>query len=61
MKKKETVKKNKDDLIKELNEKRLNLRDLRFGLAGSKNKNVKEIKTIKKDVARILTALRGMN
>jgi ribosomal protein L29 len=55
--KKEKIKKNESDLIKEFSEKRLKLRDLRFGIAGSKSKNVKEQKMIKKDVARILTAL----
>jgi ribosomal protein L29 len=57
MKKKEIKKKNESDLITELNEKSLKLRDLRFGFAGSKNKNVKEQKTVKKDIARIKTAL----
>jgi ribosomal protein L29 len=58
MKKKEITKKNDSDLLKELDEKRLKLRDIRFGLAGSKSKNVKEQKMIKKDIARILTALK---
>jgi len=53
--------KNKSDLMKELGEKRLSLRDIRFGLAGSKSKNVKEQKMIKKDIARIHTALKGIN
>lgn len=61
MKKKEETKKNKEDLIKETDEKRLKLRDLRFGLAGSKNKNVKEQKMIKKEIARLLTIAKGMN
>jgi ribosomal protein L29 len=65
--KKETAKKEKtkkkslptseSDLMKELSEKRLKLRDIRFGIAGSKSKNVKEQKMIKKDVARILTKI----
>ncbi len=59
--KKGLLKKNKDDLMKELDEKRLSLRDIRFGIAGSKSKNVKEQKTIKKDIARIMTELRIMN
>lgn len=49
--------KKKEDLIKELGEKRVVLRDMRFGVAGSKNKNVKEQKAIKKEIARILTAI----
>jgi len=55
------IKSNKADLVKKLNEKRLSLHDLRFGLTGSKNKNVKEQRTIRKDIARILTALKEMN
>jgi ribosomal protein L29 len=52
--------KNKIDLMKELNEKRLSLHDIRFGTAGSKSKNVKEQKMIKRDIARIYTALGAM-
>lgn len=57
--KKEKLKKNEADLMKEFSEKKLKLRDIRFGVAGSKNKNVKEQKNIKKDIARILTALKS--
>ena len=56
--KKELVKKSKGDLEKELNEKKLAVHTIRFGMAGSKSKNVKEQKNIKKDIARIKTALR---
>ena len=55
--KKELLKKNKDDLMKELEAKRLSLRDIRFGIAGSKSKNVKGQKMIRKDIARIKTVL----
>lgn len=51
--------KNKNDLEKELSEKRLTIRAIRFGTAGSKTKNVKEQRTIKKDIARILTVLKS--
>jgi ribosomal protein L29 len=54
-------KKSRVDLMKELNLKRLSLRDIRFGVAGSKNKNVKEQKNTKKDIARIHTALKAMS
>ncbi len=54
---KDSVKKSKTDLIKELNEKSLALRDIRFGVAGGKSKNVKEYSNIKKEIARIKTAL----
>ena len=46
-----------EDLHKTLSEKRSGLRDFRFGLSGSKTKNVKKGKEIKKDIARILTEL----
>lgn len=59
--KKELTKKNKADLIKSLDEKRILIRDIRFGTAGSKSKNVKEQKNLKKDIARIKTELRIMN
>jgi ribosomal protein L29 len=58
--KNEFSKKSKVDLMKELNEKRLSLRNKRFGRAGSKDKNVKEQKMIKKDIARIHTLLTQM-
>lgn len=47
------------DLKKILAEKREALRKFRFDVAGSKIKNVKEALTLRKEVARILTALRG--
>lgn len=45
------------DLKKLLTEKRESLQDFRFGSAGSKTRNVKEGRNIKKDIARIMTAL----
>ncbi|MFA6269774.1 MAG: 50S ribosomal protein L29 [Candidatus Paceibacterota bacterium] len=59
--KKELAKKNKADLQKELDEKRVAVHSIRFNMAGSKSKNVKEQKNIKKDIARIKTELRIMN
>lgn len=56
--KKELNKKSKEILEKELKESLISLRDKRFGLAGSKSKNVKEYKNIKKGIARIKTVLR---
>ncbi len=51
--------KNKD--VKTLNdmlvEKRTALRGFRFGSAGSKTRNVREGRNIKKDIARIFTAI----
>jgi len=46
-----------EDLNKALSEKRSGLKDFRFGLSGSKTKNVKKGKEIKKDIARILTEM----
>jgi ribosomal protein L29 len=49
--------KNEKDLIKELEDKRAALRTFRFNVSGSKVRNMKEGKGLKKDVARILTEL----
>jgi ribosomal protein L29 len=59
MKKKELSKKSKIDLIKELSEKHVSLRNIRFEVAGSKSKNVKGQRMIKRDIARIKTALKN--
>jgi len=45
------------DLRKMVAEKREALRAFRFGGAGAKTKNVREGRVIRKDIARILTAL----
>jgi len=49
------------ELAKELREKREGLRAFRFGISGSKVKNMREGRNLKKDIARILTemSLRG--
>ena len=49
--------KTEKELIKELSEKRFSIRNFRFGMAGSKIKNVKESRNNRKDIARILTEL----
>ncbi len=51
--------KNKTDkeLAESIAEKRELLRTFRFGIAGSKTRNVKEGMTVKRDIARILTEL----
>lgn len=49
--------KNPKDLLKSLNEKRNALQDFRFGMSGGKTKNVKEGRTLRKDIARIQTEL----
>ncbi len=61
MKIKELSKKNKNELLKTLSEKRTSLRDFRFSVSGSSVRNVKEGKSIKKDIARILTILKKNN
>ncbi len=50
-------KKTENDLQKALAENRAELRKFRFGLAGSKTKDVKKGRCVRKDIARILTEL----
>ena len=58
MAKKQTLKDHSvDDLNKILAEKRETLRRLRFAVAGSKNRNVKEAATLRKAIARALTEI----
>lgn len=45
------------DLHKLLVEKREALRNFRFGIAGTKTRNVKEGRGLKKEIARVLTEL----
>ena len=45
------------DLAKLLAEKRKTLRLFRFGIAGSKAKNVKEGRNLKREIAQILTEI----
>ena len=45
------------DLLKMLKDKREAVRASRFSGAGSKNKNVKEVNGLKKEIARIMTVL----
>lgn len=49
--------KTETDLRKMLTEKREAVRKFRFDVAGSKIKNVREARTLRKDIARILTVL----
>lgn len=51
-------KQNIDDLQKMLAEKKSALRAFRFGISGSKSKNVKEGHNLKKEIARALTELK---
>ena len=46
-----------EDLMKEVAEKREALRVFRFGEMGSRTRNVREGRTLRRDIARILTEL----
>ncbi len=50
--------KTKEALEAMIKEKREALKDFRFGVSGSRVKNVKEARTTKKDIARAITLLR---
>jgi ribosomal protein L29 len=52
---KELLNKTEKELKTMLTEKRVSLREFRFGVAGAKNRNVKNGKLLRKDIARILT------
>lgn len=54
----EIKRKSKKELELTLKELREKLRQLRFDLAAGKVKNIREIRTVKKDIAKILTVLR---
>jgi len=55
MKASEIKRKSKEELGKLLQDLRRKLRDLRFRASSNKLKNVRQIKEVKKDIARILT------
>lgn len=57
MKFKEISNKTPVDLAKMLAEKKEALRVFRFGAAGAKSKNVREGRSIRKDIARAMTAM----
>lgn len=57
LKMKDITNKTQADLTKMISEKRELLRLFRFGGAGAKTKNVKEGRTVRKDIARIMTAI----
>ena len=46
-----------EDLQKLVHDKREELRVLRFHVAGSKNRDVKQVSKLRKDIARALTQL----
>ncbi len=49
---------NTEDLKKSIADKRASLRVFRFGGAGSRTRNVREGRGLRKDIARILTEIR---
>ena len=49
------------ELAKLANDKREELRSLRFNVAGSKNRDVKQVQKLRKTIARALTALKRLN
>ncbi|MDO8659209.1 MAG: 50S ribosomal protein L29 [Candidatus Parcubacteria bacterium] len=55
--KKENSKVAENDLSKKLATLREEVRVIRFKAEGSKSKNVKEIATLKKEIARVLTEM----
>ena len=59
MKLDEIKQKTKGDLQNLLNDNRKKMQDLRFELASSRLKNVREIRKLRKEVAQILTILKG--
>jgi ribosomal protein L29 len=56
-KKLDLTKHSREDLLKLANDKREELRALRFNVAGSKNSDVKLAGKLRKDIARALTQL----
>lgn len=56
---KDLEKKTNDDLLKVLSEKREALRNFRFAIEGSKTRNVREGRTNRREIARIMTELNG--
>lgn len=54
----ELKQKSKTELQKNLTDSREKLRQLRFDLSAGKVKNVREIREIKKDIAKILTIIK---
>lgn len=53
--------KTEKDLQKALYDKRVAFKNFRFGISGSKIRNVKEGRELKRDIARIMTELSVLN
>ncbi len=50
---------NQDELAKALREKQEKLRDTRFSLSGSRSRKTSETRTLKREIAQIMTALKN--
>jgi ribosomal protein L29 len=61
LKAKELKNKSKDELEKMLEEERVKVRDIRFRLAGARLKNFSELKLRRRNIARLLTILKGIS
>lgn len=61
MKKTDFKTKSETELKKMLGEKREALSKFKFGISGSRTKNVKEGRNTRHDIARILTQLNALN
>jgi ribosomal protein L29 len=59
MKIQDILKNDKDSMKKLLSEKKESLQQFRFNMQGSKIKNVREGRDLKRDIARINTALKN--
>lgn len=59
MKRKEILKKNSKELKGLLVEKSTALRNFRFAVAGSKTRNVREGRALRRDIARVHTMLKN--
>ena len=55
---KEFENKTKEELLKDLKEKEEALRSFRFGVSGSKVRNVREGRNLRKNIARIKTVIK---
>lgn len=53
----EIIKMNKDDVIKKINEKQKEIVELKFQLVASQVKNLKMVKFIKREIAKMKTYL----
>lgn len=58
---KDLAKKKDTELFKELATARNDVQQFRFGMSGSRTRNVKEGRDLKKKIARILTELNSRN